>query len=122
MQEPVLAWLLHPGDPLPPIATERGVLCAPAGPWWLRVLGTAAEMGKIQLDQSLKSLAVLTCIDERADVGHNVARALGVWTGASTLPCCVVAEPGGSVAGAWTGADLGEALQQALEALRGWQA
>ncbi len=114
------AWLLRPGDPLPPLAVDRRPLGPPAGQWWLLAL-SPGTCNCDPIQTRVGNLAALTCVDRAQDRDGAVARALGVGDGRATLPCCVVTEPGGSVAGAWTGATLEAALEQAVQALRDWQ-
>ncbi|MBI5609735.1 MAG: hypothetical protein HY902_12755 [Deltaproteobacteria bacterium] len=120
MQPPFQAWLLQPGDPLPPLTLDRQLQGPTPGQWWLLALAPAGDSGLDQVAASVGGLAAVTCLAAAQDRDAAVARALGVWTGRSTLPCCVVTEPGGLVAGAWTGQTLLAALDHAAAALRGW--
>lgn len=117
-------WLLQPGDPLPPLWTDRGLLTPEPGQWLVIAVAPAE-----QIQAASKTMPSTPCVtvswpqgsEGYSDPEGAVARALGLWTGSGCLPGVVAVEPRGTVAGAWSGPDLASALAQAATALGGWR-
>ncbi|MBM4342247.1 MAG: hypothetical protein FJ100_02595 [Deltaproteobacteria bacterium] len=117
------AWLLRPGDPLPPLCLQSGPWTADAfaGHWGLIVVAQdAAAAGLAAIPAGARALAIASPgsavpMDALADHGTVSAQRLGALVAQGrVVPVAVVIDPGGTVAFAAQGSSAESAARQAL--------
>lgn len=120
-----LPWLLHPGDPLPPLLL-RGAPWQPSrllDHWTVIALGPPEQVQALRQawapPQPTALIAVASgehALAEGDDLQGQSAQRLGAWDGQRCLPVALLIEPRGTVVVACGGADLAAAVALALQA------
>ncbi len=118
------AWLLRPGDPLPPLCLKSGPWTADAfaGHWGLVVVGDGlcgADLAAVPTEVRVLGIASpgrASATDAVADDGTVSAQRLGALVAADcVVPVAVVLDPGGTVAFAAQGDSASAAVGLAVE-------